>query len=78
MARPTPAPGRRDELRDFLRTRRARLAPADVGMPDGGRRRMPGLRREEVAVLFRRDASRRRRARLHGDELGLHRVGTGR
>ncbi|MFI0483576.1 helix-turn-helix transcriptional regulator [Actinomadura sp. 9N215] len=54
MASPTPAsaPGsRRDELRDFLRTRRARLTPADVGMPDGGRRRTPGLRREEVAVL---------------------------
>ena len=42
---------RRDELRDFLRTRRARLTPADVGMPDAGRRRTPGLRREEVAVL---------------------------
>ncbi|TDD76095.1 XRE family transcriptional regulator [Actinomadura darangshiensis] len=49
---PASAPGRRrDELRDFLRTRRARLTPADVGMPDGGRRRTPGLRREEVAVL---------------------------
>ena len=42
---------RRDELRDFLRTRRARLTPADVGMPEAGRRRTPGLRREEVAVL---------------------------
>ncbi|MFC4050073.1 helix-turn-helix transcriptional regulator [Actinomadura syzygii] len=54
MASPASAsaPGRRhEELRDFLRTRRARLAPADVGMPDGGRRRTPGLRREEVAVL---------------------------
>lgn len=54
MASPTPAtaPGRRHaELRDFLRTRRARLTPADVGMPAGGRRRTPGLRREEVAVL---------------------------
>ncbi|GAA2313071.1 helix-turn-helix transcriptional regulator [Actinomadura sp. NPDC048955] len=49
---PASAPGRRrEELRDFLRTRRARLTPADVGMPDGGRRRTPGLRREEVAVL---------------------------
>ncbi|NDU76033.1 helix-turn-helix domain-containing protein [Actinomadura sp. DSM 109109] len=49
---PTSGPGRRrEELRDFLRTRRARLTPADVGMPDGGRRRTPGLRREEVAVL---------------------------
>ncbi|OHV41923.1 helix-turn-helix transcriptional regulator [Pseudofrankia sp. EUN1h] len=40
------------ELRDFLRSRRARLSPADVGLPwrhDG--RRVPGLRREEVAIL---------------------------
>src|SRR5262245_24667076 len=42
---------RRARLRDFLRARRARLSPADVGMPDAGRRRTPGLRREEVAVL---------------------------
>ncbi|RKS74265.1 helix-turn-helix protein [Actinomadura pelletieri DSM 43383] len=48
----SPTSGRRhEELRDFLRTRRARLTPADVGMPDGGRRRTPGLRREEAAVL---------------------------
>ncbi|MGW4499332.1 helix-turn-helix transcriptional regulator [Micromonospora sp. NPDC004336] len=39
------------ELREFLRSRRARLSPADVGLPDAGRRRTPGLRREEVAVL---------------------------
>ncbi|MCT2590374.1 helix-turn-helix transcriptional regulator [Streptomyces sp. N2-109] len=43
---------RQQELRDFLMTRRARVSPADVGLPDGGgRRRTPGLRREEVAVL---------------------------
>ena len=43
---------RRDELRAFLRSRRARLAPADVGLSDdGGRRRTPGLRREELAAL---------------------------
>lgn len=42
---------RRDDLRDFLRTRRARLSPGDVGLPEVGRRRTPGLRREEVAVL---------------------------
>ncbi|MFI9644842.1 helix-turn-helix transcriptional regulator [Streptomyces sp. NPDC052040] len=42
---------RRVELREFLRSRRARISPADVGMPEGGRRRTPGLRREEVAVL---------------------------
>ncbi|MGP4111598.1 helix-turn-helix transcriptional regulator [Streptomyces sp. 4N509B] len=42
---------RRAELREFLRSRRERVSPADVGMPAGGRRRTPGLRREEVAVL---------------------------
>lgn len=42
---------RRPELSAFLRTRRARVTPADVGMPPGLRRRTPGLRREEVAQL---------------------------
>ncbi|MFI9241750.1 helix-turn-helix transcriptional regulator [Streptomyces sp. NPDC053086] len=42
---------RRPELAAFLRTRRARVTPADVGMPPGLRRRTPGLRREEVAQL---------------------------
>ena len=41
----------RDELAAFLRTRRGRLRPAEVGLPDGGRRRIPGLRRQEVAQL---------------------------
>jgi transcriptional regulator with XRE-family HTH domain len=46
------SPVRRDELRAFLRSRRARLSPADVGLPDdGARRRTPGLRREELAAL---------------------------
>jgi transcriptional regulator with XRE-family HTH domain len=41
-----------DELSDFLSSRRARLTPAQAGIPDfGGRRRVPGLRREEVALL---------------------------
>jgi transcriptional regulator with XRE-family HTH domain len=39
------------ELGDFLRSRRARLQPQDVGLPDYGRRRVPGLRREELAQL---------------------------
>ena len=40
------------ELREFLMSRRARVTPAEAGLPDGGaRRRTPGLRREEVAVL---------------------------
>lgn len=41
----------RDELAAFLRFRRERLTPEDVGLPRGGRRRTPGLRREEVATL---------------------------
>ncbi|MFH9826515.1 helix-turn-helix transcriptional regulator [Streptomyces bobili] len=42
----------RAELSEFLRTRRARLKPEDVGIPDFGRyRRVPGLRREELAQL---------------------------
>jgi PAS domain-containing protein len=41
----------RQELSDFLRTRRARLRPSDVGLLNGTRRRTPGLRREEVALL---------------------------
>jgi transcriptional regulator with XRE-family HTH domain len=49
-----PAAGgahRRAELADFLRRRRAALQPEDVGLPSGGRRRTPGLRREELAQL---------------------------
>lgn len=42
---------RRRDLGAFLRSRRARLTPADVGLPAGFRRRTPGLRREEVALL---------------------------
>ena len=36
---------------EFLRARREQLQPGDVGLPDNGRRRTPGLRREEVATL---------------------------
>jgi transcriptional regulator with XRE-family HTH domain len=42
---------RRRELADFLRNRRGALTPEDVGLHGGGRRRTPGLRREEVAQL---------------------------
>jgi transcriptional regulator with XRE-family HTH domain len=38
-------------LGDFLRGRRARVRPAEAGLPAGSRRRVPGLRREEVALL---------------------------
>lgn len=39
------------ELGDFLRARRGRLRPADVGLVPGGRRKVTGLRREELALL---------------------------
>lgn len=42
---------RRAELREFLRSRRARIRPEDVGVLSHGRRRVPGLRREELAQL---------------------------
>jgi hypothetical protein len=51
---PTARPTRRSELATFLRAQRGRLTPADVGLAEGsasGRRRTPGLRREEVAQL---------------------------
>ena len=41
----------RAALADFLRRRRGELRPGEVGLPDGPRRRTPGLRREEVAAI---------------------------
>ncbi|WP_226352217.1 MULTISPECIES: helix-turn-helix domain-containing protein [unclassified Pseudonocardia] len=49
--RPTTTTDRRRELGACLRSYRERVAPAAVGLPDRGRRRTPGLRREEVAAL---------------------------
>ncbi|WP_051940675.1 helix-turn-helix transcriptional regulator [Phaeacidiphilus oryzae] len=46
-----PDAARRRELADFLRSRRERISPDQVGLPSTGRRRTPGLRREEVAQL---------------------------
>ena len=46
-----PVNGRRQELAGFLRSRRERIAPEQVGLPPASRRRTPGLRREEVATL---------------------------
>jgi transcriptional regulator with XRE-family HTH domain len=47
----TASGNRRGELGQFLRSRRERLSPSDLGLPSGARRRTPGLRREEVAQL---------------------------
>jgi len=42
----------RSEFREFLATRRAKITPDQAGMPlHGGRRRVPGLRREEAATI---------------------------
>src|SRR4051794_26473652 len=41
----------RSEIREFLTSRRAKITPGQVGLPSYGARRVPGLRREEVAVL---------------------------
>src|SRR6476620_2169909 len=41
----------RQEVREFLTTRRARITPAQAGLPSSGARRVPGLRRSEVATL---------------------------
>jgi hypothetical protein len=40
----------RDALAAFLRSKRARLRPSDVGLPDGLRRRTPGLRRQVLHI----------------------------
>jgi len=50
MVTPTPL-DRRHALGAFLMARRARLGPAALGLPEAGRRRTPGLRREEVAQI---------------------------
>jgi transcriptional regulator with XRE-family HTH domain len=41
----------REEVREFLTSRRAKIAPEQAGLPPGSRRRVPGLRRSEVAAL---------------------------
>ncbi|MEV7616886.1 helix-turn-helix transcriptional regulator [Streptomyces sp. NPDC089799] len=49
---PSPSPGSTTALGAFLRSRRDRIRPEDVGLPvHGTRRRVPGLRREELALL---------------------------
>ncbi len=52
MSGQAPGAGSNTELRDFLRSRRARITPQEAGLaPQPGTRRVPGLRREEVAQL---------------------------
>ncbi|WP_443074042.1 helix-turn-helix transcriptional regulator [Streptomyces sp. NBC_01456] len=51
MTAPRDHAARRAELAAFLRSRRERITPEQVGLPRGARRRTPGLRREEVAQL---------------------------
>jgi len=51
MSGSPPGHDRHEEIASFLRSRRERLSPADVGLPAGPRRRVKGLRREEVALL---------------------------
>jgi transcriptional regulator with XRE-family HTH domain len=52
-AGPSPRDAVRAEIREFLSTRRARITPEQAGLPSygGDRRRVPGLRREETALL---------------------------
>ena len=49
--RRTGRQAQRQELASFLRSRRERIAPEQIGLPVTGRRRTPGLRREEVALV---------------------------
>src|SRR3954451_3773250 len=50
---PSPRDAARAEIREFLSTRRARITPRQAGLPTYGadRRRVPGLRREEAALI---------------------------
>src|SRR5580704_3412775 len=44
-------PGHRNDIKEFLTSRRARITPQQAGLPAGRNRRVPGLRRTEVASL---------------------------
>ena len=64
----------RNEIRDFLTSRRARISPASAGLVSYGSRRVPGLRREEVAVLAGVSApyyTRMERGELNGVSDGV-------
>lgn len=69
---PPSTSDRQAELKEFLRSRRARVKPEDVGLPSSGHRRVPGLRREELAQLA--GVSFNYYARLeqgHGDGISM-------
>ncbi len=51
MSRLASSNQRYKELGDFLKTRRERIQPRQVGIEEGSRRKTPGLRREEIASL---------------------------
>ncbi|MRG59004.1 helix-turn-helix domain-containing protein [Agromyces sp. CFH 90414] len=58
-----------DDVREFLMSRRANVTPERAGLPGGGERRVPGLRREEVALLAGVSLeyyTRLERGRIHG------------
>ncbi|OUE07611.1 hypothetical protein CMsap09_01585 [Clavibacter michiganensis] len=60
-----------DDIREFLTSRRARITPEQAGLPDyGGRRRVTGLRREEVALLAGMSSEYYRRLE-RGDAAGV-------
>ncbi|WP_369199450.1 helix-turn-helix transcriptional regulator [Streptomyces sp. PU-14G] len=58
----------REEVREFLTSRRAKVSPQQAGLPSGPRRRVPGLRRSEVAALA--DVSVEYYAKLERGNLG--------
>ena len=63
----------RQEVREFLTTRRARITPDQVGLPTAGTRRVPGLRRSEVATARRAQRRVLRPARARPDRRRLRR-----
>ncbi|GGX57524.1 helix-turn-helix domain-containing protein [Streptomyces fructofermentans] len=66
-----------NELGDFLKARRAELSPRSVGLPDGAVRRVPGLRRDEVAMLAAISTdyyTRLEQGRIQASEPVLHAI----
>jgi hypothetical protein len=74
----TSSEARHHEFGAFLRSRRERLTPASVGLPAGFRRRTPGLRREEVALLESRTGKTAVPSEWYGVDMVLVIVGVAR